>query len=111
MMEMAHGSCRSQPSYFISHAWRQTFSVSDRDWRGCFVQAVVEKVPEDERATTFFWMDILSVNQHLKSPYGDGGLLAFAFNPLRNYTIDCDRVLLFREVFDDPASGTRLVPG
>ena len=103
MMEMAHGSCRSQPSYFISHAWRQTFSVSDRDWRGCFVQAVVEKVPEDERATTFFWMDIFSVNQHLKSPYGDGGLLAFAFDPLRNSMMDCDRVLLFLEVFDDPA--------
>jgi hypothetical protein len=48
-------------------------------------------------------MDIFSVNQHLRSPYGDGGLLAFAFDPLRNSMIDCEKLLLFLEVFDDPA--------
>ena len=63
MVEMAHGSCRGQPSFFISHAWRQTFSVSDRDWRGGFVQGMVERIPEHERPTTFFWMDIFSVQQ------------------------------------------------
>ena len=36
-------------------------------------------------------------------PCADGGLLAFAFDPLRNAMIDCDKLLLFLEVFDDPA--------
>ena len=83
MVEMAHSSYRGRPSFFISHAWRQTFSVlrPDRDWRGGFVQAMVERVPVDQRATTFFWMDIFSVNQHLKSPCKDVGIRHVQLSP------------------------------
>jgi len=104
VIEMAHNHYISKPKYFISHAWRQTFSVNAGPataYRGGFVQAMLQKVPEAERSTTFIWHDIFCVNQHLLSPYG--GLLAFAFDPLRNAISSCECVLLFMETWDDPA--------
>ena len=90
----------------MSHAWRQTFSVSNVKWRGGLAQALVHAVPEAARASTFFWMDIFCVNQHLKSRYG--GLLAFAFDPLRNAILRCEKVMMFFETWDDPAPLSRV---
>ena len=106
LIEMTHEQYKGTPSFFLSHAWRQTFSVCDREWRGGLAQAVIHAIPEAERRSTFVWTDIFCVNQHLRSPYG--GLLAFAFEPLRNAMLDCDRVLMFFETWDDPAPLTRV---
>jgi hypothetical protein len=102
MIEMAHGGYKGPPKFFVSHAWRQTFSVSTLEYRGGLAQAIIHSVPETERATAHFWSDIFCVNQHLRSPYG-GGLLAFAFEPLRNAMLNCDSVKIFLERWDDPA--------
>ena len=102
LIEMTHAEFKGKPTFFLSHAWRQTFSVSDRPWRGGLVQAILHAVPEGRTPEdTFIWADIFCVNQHLRSPYG--GLLAFAFEPLRNAMLECEAVLLFFETWDDPA--------
>ena len=101
VVEMAHSKNRSTPSFFIRHAWRQTFSVETVEYRGGLVQALLHCVPRAEHGTTAFWCDIFCVNQHLRSPYG--GLLAFAFEPLRNAMLDCDHLKVFMETWDDPA--------
>jgi hypothetical protein len=102
LIEMTHAEFKGKPTFFLSHAWRQTFSVSDRPWRGGLVQAILHAVPEGRTPEdTFIWADIFCVNQHLPSPYG--GLLAFAFEPLRNAMLECEAVLLFFETWDDPA--------
>ena len=55
--------------------------------RGGLVQAILHAVPEGRSPEdTFVWCDIFDVNQHLRSPYG--GLLAFAFEPLRNAMLE-----------------------
>eukprot|EP01052_Picozoa_sp_SAG31_P005411 SAG31_NODE_237_length_19590_cov_13.149915_17_plen_655_part_00 len=125
LIEMVHSQCKTQPKFFLSHAWRQTFSVSTAEWRGGLVEAVVHSVRCEQckerqtsqngncascitlRQSTGFWFDIFCVNQHLRSPYG--GLLAFAFDPLRNAMIQCDIVKLFLETWDDPAPLGRVV--
>jgi hypothetical protein len=58
------------------------------------------------REETFVWFDIFCVNQHLRSPYG--GLQAFAFEPLRNAILTSDRVEMFLETWDDPATLSRV---
>ena len=102
LIEMAHDRYKGSSSFFLSHAWRQTFSVSTSEYRGGLAQAIIHSVPECERATTYFWSDIFCVNQHLRSPHG-GGLLAFAFEPLRNAMVNCGCVKIFLERWDDPA--------
>ena len=106
LIEMTHSQYKGAPTLFLSHAWRQTFSVCDRDWRGGLAQALIHAIPEEERRSTFVWADIFCVNQHLRSPYG--GLLAFAFEPLRNAMLGCESVLMFFETWDDPAPLTRV---
>lgn len=102
LIEMAHHEHKGVPKFFVSHAWRQTFSVMTSDYRGGLAQAIIHSVPECERSTTHFWCDIFCVNQHLSSPYG--GLLAFAFEPLRNAMLDCDHLKIFLEHWDDVSS-------
>ena len=65
------------------------------------MESFLAGLPPGEAEEVFFWFDIFCVNQHLRSPYG--GLLAFAFDPLRNAIVGCDRLLLFFETWDDPA--------
>lgn len=104
VIEMAHDQHRGLPTFSLSHAWRQTFSVNagrPAEYRGGFMQAIQHKIPEAERSSTFVWHDVFCVNQHLRSPHG--GLLAFAFEPLWNAMSCCERVLLFMETWDDPA--------
>ena len=109
--------------FFLSHAWRQTFHVSEVEWRGGVVQAVVHSARcgrckaselsgdgctacKEQRENTFVWFDVFCVNQHLVSPYG--GLLAFAFEPLRNAVVYADHLEMFLETWDDPATLSRV---
>ena len=92
--------------FFVSHAWRQTFSVPESaPWRGGLAQALLDSTPEELWPDTFFWLDTFNVNQHLRSP--SGGLVAFAFDPLRNAIQAADHVKLFMETWDDPAPLSR----
>ncbi|KAK3242474.1 hypothetical protein CYMTET_47839 [Cymbomonas tetramitiformis] len=107
----ACNEARGKPTFFVSHAWRQTFYVPKdapaAAWRGGLVQALVGSTSKEARGSTHFWYDVFCVNQHLRSPY-DGGLLAFAFDPLRNAIIECDHLKLFMETWDDPAPLSRV---
>ena len=125
-IETVHEQWKGKPSYFLSHAWRQTFHVRHEDcpWRGGAVQALQDLVVCDACATTgqheraceacrskrektFVWFDIFCVNQHLKSPYG--GLQAFAFEPLRNAIVEAQEgMAMFLETWDDPATLSRV---
>lgn len=129
-IETIHERWKGKPSFFLSHAWRQTFHVRHEDcsWRGGAVQAlqdlavcdtcvgVESKEDEDKRTceacrlkreNTFVWFDIFCVNQHLKSPHG--GLQAFAFEPLRNAIVEAREGLkMFLETWDDPATLSRV---
>ena len=108
LIEMAHDCFKGKPKYFVSHAWRQTFSVANREWRGGLAQALLHHAYTHglDVASTHVWLDVFCVNQHLWSPHG--GLLAFAFEPLRNAMLDCDEVLMFFETWDDPAPLSRV---
>ena len=98
-------------SFFLSHAWRQTFHVAGVEWRGGAVQAILDSVPKEEHARTFVWFDIFCVNQHMvTAAYGgrSGSLYAFAFDPLRNAIAEADYVQVFMENYDDPAPLSRV---
>jgi hypothetical protein len=125
-IETLHEQWKGRPTFFLSHAWRQTFHVSGCQWRGGAVQAMIQSArcpackddPEtavlplscagcaDVRARTFVWFDIFCVNQHLASPHG--GLQAFAFQPLFNGIKSSERVEMFLETWDDPATLSRV---
>ena len=123
-IETVHDHWKGKPTFFLSHAWRQTFHVSDCEWRGGAIQALEDSVvceacarlPQRDRKcaacttmreNTFVWFDIFCVNQHLRSPHG--GLQAFAFDPLRNAIVEADEGLkMFLETWDDPATLSRV---
>jgi hypothetical protein len=125
-IETLHEEWKGRPTFFLSHAWRQTFHVSGCEWRGGAVQALIQSARcsqckensntappamecpscDAERRRTFVWFDIFCVNQHLRSPYG--GLQAFAFEPLRNGMVSSERVEMFLETWDDPATLSRV---
>ena len=125
-IETLHEQWKGTPTFFLSHAWRQTFHVSGCQWRGGAVQAMIQSArcpackddPETAvlplpcaacaavRARTFVWFDIFCVNQHLVSPHG--GLQAFAFDPLHNAIRSAERVEMFLETWDDPATLSRV---
>lgn len=117
LIETVHTSFRSaKPTFFVSHAWRQTFTIPVGDTkeaereasrRGGLVQALLNSVDKDKWEDTTMWLDIFNVNQHLKSP-GSDSLMAFVFDPLRNAIAQCDHVKLFLENWDDPAPLTRV---
>eukprot|EP01045_Picozoa_sp_COSAG04_P004528 COSAG04_NODE_198_length_20599_cov_6.484137_3_plen_815_part_00 len=125
-IETVHPQWKGKPTFFLSHAWRQTFHVRHEDcpWRGGAIQALQDSVVCDscaataqrdrdcdacrlKRENTFVWFDIFCVNQHLKSPHG--GLQAFAFEPLRNAIVEAHEGLkMFLETWDDPATLSRV---
>lgn len=80
--------------------------AGDSPFQGGLVQAILDATPAEERKTTFVWIDLFCVNQHLVSPFG--GLLAFAFDLLRNAIIECDHVMMFLESWDDPGPLSRV---
>ena len=102
VIEMAHEQHRGLPTFFLSHAWRQTFSVNagrPAEYRGGFMQAVQHKIPSRTQLNCV-------ARSFLREPASGvihGGLLAFAFEPLWNAMSCCERVLLFMETWDDPA--------
>ena len=94
-------------TYFISHAWKQTFHVPESaPWRGGLLEAIIGSTTEENKESTYFWFDAFNVNQHMRSPYG--GLMAFAFDPLRNAMVRAGHVKLFFETWDDPRPLTRV---
>lgn len=125
-IETLHEDWRGPPTFFLSHAWRQTFHVAGCEWRGGAIQALVQSARceacktdeqstptecqdcEQKRRTTFVWFDIFCVNQHLRSPQPGEGLQAFAFDPLRNAIVTAEHVEMFLETWDDPATLSRV---
>ena len=67
LIELVHPRFKGAPKFFLSHAWRQTFSVATSEYRGGLVQAIIHSVPEEQRSSVHFWADVFCVNQHLKS--------------------------------------------
>jgi hypothetical protein len=121
-IETVHDDWKGKPTFFLSHAWRQTFHVSGSTFRGGMVQALVDSVRceacengvkgvvcscQSKREQTYVWLDIFCVNQHSRNPY-DGGLQAFSFDPLRNAIVESDHVRMFLETWDDPATLSRV---
>lgn len=115
-IETVNDQWKGPPTYFLSHAWRQTFRVSGCEWRGGAVQSMLQSARCRQcknaaepaaamscpgcaatREETYVWFGIFCVIQHLWSPYG--GLQAFAFEPLRNAIVTSQRVEMFLETW------------
>ena len=94
-IETLHEDWKGPPTFFLSHAWRQTFHVAGCPWRGGAVQALIQSarcdrcknigmhpgassstpLPSDldcsecakKRSSTFVWFDIFCLNQVRKA--------------------------------------------
>jgi uncharacterized membrane protein YgcG len=86
---------------FISHAWIQNFNISGDIWKGGLLQSIIGNTQPNQKASTYIWLDIFSINQHNPA-------MAFSFQPLRNVVKDVDKVCLFFQTWEDSLPLTRV---